>query len=193
MSRWLFNVDAVRAAASTGNGLQPVWWKPNLPKTSNPFKIGDFIGQCRRLGFCGLSESVLTQVAKSSQFQDWDSETTPEEFAEGIAAEKHPPLSWRMTTITGLAIVWIELLMAFWVDHVTPPSGLGCWSLFVLIYAILSSVSWVVQQASRRPPLWAVYLSHGFNTLAILWLIFVTATVVSKYFINRIIQRTSRD
>jgi hypothetical protein len=120
-------------------------------------------------------------VAKKPPFQDWNSNTAIE-FSKRITSERRAPLSWRFTAVISLAIVWAELMMAFWVDHITPPSGLGCCSLFVLLYAILSSVSWVIQQIYQRPPPWAVYLSHVFNTFAIFWLIFVTGTVVSEKF-----------
>lgn len=200
MSRWLFNVDAIRSWPGSNQPAQLTpspqvlvpteqhpetegirWWPP-VDHNMGCFRVGDFIGQGRRMEYCGLAEAVLN--TKSSDkivplFANWTPDK-PIEIATGISVKLKKPLPWAWIVIAVLCltIVLADTMMAFMSDFITPPVGLGCWSLSVLIYAIMSTVSWGLQ-LQRHPPTWVRVVSHSCNATAIICLVGIMGTIVS--------------
>jgi hypothetical protein len=202
MSRWLFTVDSVRnwpkplnqqtqpaplpqPTVPTQHALETseiVWWLP----TNNDmgcFRVGDFIGQGRRMEYCGLTEAVLNCTNNSEivrPFGDWTPEK-PKDIAARISAKLNTrrPVAWFVTAALCLMIVLADTMMAFMADFITPPVGLGCWSLSVLMYAGMSTVSWGLQ-FWIHPPAWVRAVSHFFNAVAIVCLVSITGTIVSS-------------
>jgi hypothetical protein len=91
------------------------------------------------------------------------------------------PISWFVTAVVCLTIVLCDAMMAFMADFITPPVGLGCWSFTVMMYAVMSSISWVVQ-FWKHPPTWLKAISHFFNICAILCLVGITTAVLCSPF-----------
>jgi hypothetical protein len=202
MSRWLFNVDAIRNWSNpTNQPAQPAplpqvpvpteqhpetagirWWPP-IDHNMGSFRVGDFIGQGRRMEYCGLTEAVLNSAKCPDKivppFTNWTPDK-PVEIAAGISAKLKKPLPWAWIVIAVLclAIVLADTMMAFMSDFITPPVGLGCWSLSVFIYAFMSTVSWGLQ-LRRHPPTWVRVVSHSCNAAAIICLVGITGTIVS--------------
>jgi hypothetical protein len=184
MSRWLVNLEAVRTHFRADHPRPRIrWWASTVESQrlrGSGYQLGEFIGQGRRLHFCYLSNTVLDVIESRNAFLFWN-EQMPERLADRIMAQISrgpPPLSWRLAGLVGLAIVWIELGMAFWVDLVIPPVGVGCWSVFVLVYAVITTVTWVISQIFTRTNKYLVYVSHIANTASVLGLMFLAATVV---------------
>jgi hypothetical protein len=207
MSRWLFTVDAIwewsepsdKQPQLAPQQIQPAsqpqattqdqqrqetlnisWWSPTTGDLGC-FKVGDFIGQGRRMEYCGLTEAVLTCTNSEilEPFVDWTRDT-PRELTEKISTrlDRRQPISWFLTALVCLTIVLTDAMMAFLSDFITPPVGLGCWSFSVMMYAVASSVSWF-SQFWKHPPTWLRAISHFFNSFAILSLVGIITAVVS--------------
>jgi hypothetical protein len=169
---------------SQPEALNISWWSPTI-NDLGCFKVGDFIGQGRRMEYCGLTEAVVTctnpEISNGRPFVNWTRDK-PRELAKKISTRldrRRLPTSWSLTAAVCLVIVLADTLMAFMSDFITPPVGLGCWSFSVMMYAITSSVSWFLQ-FWKHPPTWLRVISHVFNTLAILCLVGTIAAVVSS-------------
>jgi hypothetical protein len=202
MSRWLFTVDAIWKwsdplnqqtqpaplsqlavpTQQTQETLNIFWWSP----TTNDlgcFKVGDFIGQGRRMEYCGLTEAVVKCTNNSEisrPFGNWTRDK-PGEIAAKISTklDRRQPVSWFLTAAACLTVALADVMLAFMADFITPPVGFGCWSLSVLMYAGLSTVSWGLQ-FRKHPPGWLRAISHFFNAFAIVCLVGITGTIVSS-------------
>jgi hypothetical protein len=160
MTRWLYNMLAVREwSASQGEGNY-YWWHPELEDTAEPLmkalEVGDFIGQGRRLQYCGLTHAILKATQPDTNGPDghhnfpiigeWDP-NAPENITTaiitgrpllpralnnappgnmttaigGTTSPPHRPWQWYATMIVCLLVVWIEILMSFFFDFITPP------------------------------------------------------------------------
>jgi hypothetical protein len=125
--------------------------------------------------YCGLV-SAFTETAER---MDW---TTDPRFIRNVPEilplEEKRPRSWYITAFVSLLLIWTEIFLAVVVDFYTPTIGFGCWSGSIVLYALLSMVSWLVQ-FKKRPGRVLMIIAHVFNTLAILWLLAATLMVVS--------------
>jgi hypothetical protein len=167
MSRWLYNVEAIRTHfhvqprsiipphTNQAPLIQTIdWWKPggedddSLGNWSR-FIIGDFIGQGRRMQYCGLVAAVLESM-DSFKIKDRDI-TSYSKLANNVVGrlEETRPTQWYVTSALSFFMVWSQILMASMISYNTPSVGLGCWTGGHLVYGALSSVSWVVQIARR--------------------------------------------
>lgn len=208
MSRFLYNANAIRKwsdTATTAISTRPIpqppptltlkaavnqitWWTPSLTDLDlAPLQVGPFIGQGRRLQYCGLTCAILKSTQTRGSFNNWTRDT-PARYAEEISARlgSSRPLSWYVTATVCLLIVWIEVMLAFAADFITPTVGLGCWSLVFLLYGCFSSITWFLQlwrtPAGRRGRTQKVVLgwvSHSFNALSVLWIVLIVILLVS--------------
>jgi len=189
MSRWLHNVNAVQAhfhSSDTSIRLQPIqWWGTNQSRRSrttrfgktSAFHIGEFIGQGRRMQYCGLVPAVLE---KAEQF-DFGGRMKPYNNCATAVIERFSgrrPLRWYGTAAVSLFLVWSQVLMAFMLAYNTPTVGIGCWSGGYFLYGVFSSVSWVVQLSSKRPGRWTRLFCHLANAVSLCWLIAFSMLVV---------------
>ena len=172
MSRWLYNVNAImdwRASPEPHPDPSHIrWWKPSSAG-QEPLQLGQFVGQGRKMEYCGLVSAVL----HGTDHQQFDG--SAKSFAEGAdrvfdSLEGPRPRSWHVVAVVAQLLVVCEIMMGFAIAFATPTVGLGCRSLAYLLAALLSSVAWFVQFHWKKTPFWAVVVSHVFNGLTIfLW------------------------
>lgn len=188
MSRWLYNTLAVRAWAPDEETLERdpygqrngiAWWSSSAAKAGNPrthcFYIGDFVGHGRSMHYCGLVSAFMNAVEREELITGRDSILN---VLKPLKLEDERPRCWYITAIVSLLLVWTEIFLAVVVDVFTPTIGFGCWSGSIVLYALLSMVSWLVQ-FRKRPGKVLMAVAHVFNTLAILWILAATFMVVS--------------
>ncbi|KAK3360564.1 hypothetical protein B0T25DRAFT_496507 [Lasiosphaeria hispida] len=172
ISRWLYNVYAVKTwAVQDGTIPTPIkWWRPG-DDVPDCFRAYNFIGQGRELGYRGLLHATLKisetadLCAKSGKGQIKCTEEISIRVAEKLSGRK--PWAWYVTALTALLLVWTAVLSAFVVSFYAPTVGLHCRPLTYLLFGVFSSVPWIVQFSKRSQP-WAIWVSHVFNSLAIL-------------------------
>lgn len=120
------------------------WW---TPKSDTTLRIGDFIGQGRRLGYSGLTSTILTHAA------DWDSSgqssllplsSNWSHKTNHKLERKRRPLSWYLIAIAAQALTTTSAATAFTIAFQTPTIGLGCRSFVALLWYLLSSISWTL-------------------------------------------------
>lgn len=161
IERWLFNVDRL-----FGQQPQPLpnHWRGR--RTGDPqridaddvedFHIGEFLGQGRRLRYCGVADTVLSRISnpKRAVLDLPDLQSDPAEhdtFRRNLVTR---PWGWVGTWLAAQAIVSIGFTMAFMVSFNTPTVGLGCRSLAYLVWWVCTPPSWVVlgiwQEPGRR-------------------------------------------
>ncbi|KAL2681132.1 hypothetical protein Neosp_008736 [[Neocosmospora] mangrovei] len=190
MSRWLFNVDAVltsaRDAGADLNNMQtPVWWSRNRPAAAlEVFEIQEFIGQGRKIKYCGLADAVIRTV------QDLQERKRPlgnnlDEYrlcAQTVLSHLNGtrPTQWWVTAFVSLFLVVFEVMMAFLVAFCTPTFGLGCWSGGLLLYGLLSTLTWVYHLIFKAPGKRGQIICSIFNFFSLGWLITLTGFVLSS-------------
>ena len=148
------------------------WWCPGV-QGQEEFEVGEFIGQGRKIQYCGLPSAVL-ESTKGIDIEDASIERLNEcsrDVAKRLNGWK--PTSWYIIALLSLLLVWCEIMMAFTVSFTAPTIGMGCRTMAYLVFGGSSSVSWIIQ-FSKRPPNWARRTAHAFNCLAILSLLAVT-------------------
>jgi heme O synthase-like polyprenyltransferase len=93
----------------------------------------------------------------------------------------HRPGSWWVLSLISLAIVWLEIGMAFMTSYTVPTVGIGCRSMSYLIYGGLSTLPWIIQflPGSRHPGYMRKAVHHFICSLSTLCLIFITFAAVS--------------
>jgi len=183
MSRWLYNVNAVMDwRASPDPSIEPSrirWWKPSSAG-QEPLQVGHFVGQGRKMEYCGLVSAVI----HGTEHHHFDG--SAKSFAEGAdrvfdSLEGSRPRSWHVVAVISELLVVCEIMMGFTIAFATPTVGLGCRSLAYLLTALLSSVAWVVQFRFKTTPRWAVFVSHFFNGITIfLWVAIIGFQVSAK-------------
>ncbi len=176
MSRWLYNEDSIRVWSQDGNRpeIDPqvpdpkiIWWLPDMEEAEKlrfrGFQVGDFVGHGRAMDYCGLVSAFMNTV----ELKDWIKDPQfIRSVPEDLSLEENRPISWYTTAFVSLWLVWTEIFLAVVVDIYAPTIGFGCWSGSIVLFAILSTMSWVLQFKKRRG--WASkVIAHVFNTLAI--------------------------
>ncbi|KAK3323067.1 hypothetical protein B0H66DRAFT_621255 [Apodospora peruviana] len=211
MSRWLYNANAIwewsnpdnirhntRSQTTTNDALQitqmdqdniakgammqVAWWKPSVDDDLGPYQVGEFIGQGRGLQYCGLTSATLKCTEARGSFKNW-SRDTPTQYADEIISRlKRRPLSWYMTAIVCLMIIWTEIMLAFTADFITPTVGLGCWSMIFLLYGCFSTITWFLQfwvRPGKTTRTVLTVISHSFNGLSVIWIILIVILLAS--------------
>jgi len=92
------------------------------------------------------------------------------------------PGSWWVLSFISLAIVWLEIGMAFMTSYNVPTVGIGCRSMSYLIYGGLSTLPWIIQflPGFRHPDVKRKAVCHVICLLSTLWLVFITFAAVSQ-------------
>ena len=203
MQRWLYNIQAVKlwrdnitrdvewwpgpaSPDEDGNEQPPPTPRPEYgneqPPPEPPFittlKFGQFIGQGRTIQYPGFSHAVMKEMSKQRD-PEIDTERYTD-FAQRVdnKLQGRRPASWFFTTGLSQVLVMTEVMLAFMLAFNTPTVGLGCWSGSIAIYAILSSLSWILSLIWQKPGSVVTWLCHTFNALAFLWLTTVTMLLV---------------
>lgn len=182
LSRWLYNVDvAMRWSASVrprDNPAKCEWW---LTSTTIPreLKVREFIGQGRKIQFCGLPDAVLRATADVDfGAEDTDLGLVAQRVATKLNGRK--PLAWFTVTGISIVLVWSAIMSAFVVSFKSPTVGLGCRTTAYLVFGGSSTIPWFIQFC-KRPPCWAIWISYFCNALAILALLAVITYQVSNF------------
>ncbi|KAG9244386.1 hypothetical protein BJ878DRAFT_506442 [Calycina marina] len=180
IDRWLYQCEQI---SNCPQGSEPAWWEPpnrqmNLPGSDMDMTVGDYIGQGRRLRYCGVTNALLEIVEKyapsdsgrasrSQRFQDYQRAMTLE-FTRTLTRR---PASWWI--ICGVAHLFViqQNFLAFVVSFQTPTIGLGCRSALFLGYFLVSLITSSIQLCFQEPPPWTRRITvsaNTFNTLLLL-------------------------
>ncbi|KAJ4314006.1 hypothetical protein N0V84_009113 [Fusarium piperis] len=186
MSRWLFNVDAVlnsaQAAGADLNNMQtPLWWSRSRPAADlEVFQIQEFIGQGRKIKYCGLADAVI----RERKFPLGDDLDQYELCAQAVMRHLDGirPTQWWVTAVASLFLVVFEVMMAFLIAFCTPTFGLGCWSGGLLLYGVLSTVTWVIHLFFKAPGKLVQFICSCFNLISLGWIITLTGFVLAGGF-----------
>ncbi|KAI8715224.1 hypothetical protein NCS52_01029700 [Fusarium sp. LHS14.1] len=187
MSRWLFNVDAVLASArAAGANLTdmpaPVWWSRSVDQDDDlgEFRIQEFIGQGRKIKYCGLADAVIRAQNAHTLRRDLDQYRL---CAQTVLTHLDSrPIQWWLTALASLFLVVFEIMMAFLIAYCTPTFGLGCWSGGLLLYGALSTVTWGIHLIFKAPGKWVQIVCNCFNFLALGWIVTLTGFVLAGGF-----------
>jgi hypothetical protein len=147
------------AAQQDGRNEHPDWWqhskeeeyrnstRQNQGRAQLPGfddYISEFVGQGREIGYNGLAYAVLVSV------YDTSNDKRQIQQINDIVNQTHKrlngrcPGSWWILSLISLAIVWLEIVMAFMTSYNVPTVGLGCRSISYLIYGGLSTLPWII-------------------------------------------------
>ncbi|KAM7205165.1 hypothetical protein V8F20_003302 [Naviculisporaceae sp. PSN 640] len=148
--------------------------------------IRGFVGQGREIDYCGLAHAVANSVYDSHE--DTRQIRPIAAIVQEVRLELsgHRAKSWRVMSIVAMALVWLEIFMAFIISYNTPTVGLGCRSGSYVIYGGLSSIPWVLHSLPgfKHPSFRQRVLIHCFNALALLSLLFIIFAQFSGVFNN---------
>jgi hypothetical protein len=91
-------------------------------------------------------------------------------------------MTWRILSVTSLAVVLLEVGMAVMISYSTPTVGISCRSGFSLIYGFSSTLTWVLQHLPffKRPGIKRKALCHAVNLLSSLSLLVIIFAAVSE-------------
>ncbi|CCC14319.1 unnamed protein product [Sordaria macrospora k-hell] len=192
IQRWLWNVEAVKLweeAKRKGQLPNPEaqidWWNPakqrrrsqqerfsnirqpnETIRVASTFRIGDFIGQGRKMGYHGLTSSVLSSV-----YDDRGNRNSIPAIAASttrhLSSTFHRPFAWWLCALISLSLVWLEINMALLVSYMTPTVGLSCRSGAYLCYGVLTTITWFVSCFFKNPNQAVRIFCHFFNALAV--------------------------
>jgi len=185
MERWHYNAEVIRTAA-LGRGNLNLWTEGGVPE------IGDFVGQGRILSYCGLSHAVMEATRRGGVLNwgpDMGNNTIPNDVINKLSSLRQRPWMWHIIGVLCLALVWIDVVWAAWADFITPTFGPGCWSLAFIFYGFFSAVTWVMQYRPLNPEQRisrvfrriSIWVSHFFNTLAVLYMMLMLLVFVSDF------------
>lgn len=165
IERWMFNIDQLfeqgvqawvpwRAADGTHSGDH-----------TGDFEIGDFMGQGRKLRYCGVTDTVLDKIANRGKAPiDLPAFDNMEGFQKSL---KTRPIGWYVVWIISQFIVSTSFGMAIMVSFNTPTVGLGCRSLMYAIWYALTLPSWVLLGIQQEPWVWIRRVMMVPNALAV--------------------------
>ncbi|KAK0642955.1 hypothetical protein B0T16DRAFT_437739 [Cercophora newfieldiana] len=178
MSRWLFNVEAVRLWRLQGAGpmSQIEWWTATTPPH---FKIGDFVGQGRQMHYCGLAHAITICGANPEEIDDTNGLKGYDELAYRVVLklDGRRPWLWFSSAFRAMFLVWAQLFMSFAIAFSSPTVGIGCWSGSIVFFGVLASFSWFVSLFKKSCGPRLRVLCHIVNVTAILFLVFLTGLV----------------
>ncbi|KAK3392222.1 hypothetical protein B0T20DRAFT_50842 [Sordaria brevicollis] len=193
IQRWLWNVEAVQLwEDARRKDLLPNpepdidWWNPakqrhrsdrqrssygrhqpnEIIHVISAFRLGDFIGQGRKMGYYGLTSAVLSSIYSPSGTPN-SMPTIASLTARRLASTFHRPFAWWLCAFTSLSLVWLEITMALLVSYMTPTVGLSCRSGAYVCYGVLVSITWIVSCLSKSPNQAVRIFCHFFNALAV--------------------------
>lgn len=154
----MYNVDAIiTCELDPDPAAKPNWWGY---RDTCELVVGDYVGQGRFLGYCGMGHYLLRYFEK---IHLGNAEIAPTNLREQITRR---PQSWWLAWIASQLIMSIAIFTAFLIAFNTPTIGLGCRSFFYVIQWTLMSVTWVIQGIWHYPPEWVRCISLIVNTLS---------------------------
>lgn len=191
MSRWLYNVNAVREwrnARRPTDMPEPAWWE-NTGDIPKKFRVGEFIGQGRRMIHCGLVHAVASTIPEPDRVEDTPlsgsiGDTGPlaqydvKAYAVVSRLKGRRPGLWWSAAVCAECLVCTQIMMAVLVAITSPTVGIGCWSGSFITYGVLTSVSWAFNLFQRAPGPWGRFFCHMANILALVFLVFITGLIV---------------
>jgi hypothetical protein len=134
-----------------------------------------FVGQGREIGYCGLAHAVLRSVYDGigSDRRIRRVEAIVQETITRLAVRR--ARSWGWISIVSLALVWLEIGMAFMISYNTATVGLACRSGSYIVYGCFSTIPWLLHAlpAFKYPNRLQRTLIHFFNLIATLTLFFI--------------------
>lgn len=147
IERWLYNVHNILV---TPGHIDAYMWRPG---EVTPHIIGEFVGQGRRLRYCGVTRTMLLfeklqQPAENLYFVQGKPDNVDMFRREIVKRSK----SWWVIWLISQVIVTLNVGMAFMVSFQTPTVGLGCRSLLYLIFYLFSILSWITLGFWQEPP-----------------------------------------
>lgn len=191
ISRWVWNVNAVMEWKDKQHGTnppdKPEWWQPSREAAADkPTSFSEFVGQGRQMGYNGLAYAVLISVYDTSKDNRRIQQLN--EIADRTLDRLNGsrPGSWWILSMTSLAIVWLEIGMAFMLSYNVPTVGIGCRSMSYIIYGGLSTLPWIIHlfPGFKNPGVKRKTLCYMICCLSTFCLIFITFAAVSRPFLH---------
>lgn len=127
------------------------WHKSVSQQEMRDFRIGDFVGQGRRMRYCAVADTVLNLLLDrpKPQFDHLPGEFEAHAFRVMLPSR---PKKWYAIWLASQLIVGMGYATAFVVSFQTPTIGLGCCTLAYTIWYLLSFFSWVFLGIWQEPP-----------------------------------------
>ncbi|KAK4446090.1 hypothetical protein QBC34DRAFT_357047 [Podospora aff. communis PSN243] len=174
--RWLHNVSAIYHWRTVGRG--PVssiqWWREpaSFDERHDFLYIGEFIGQGRTVGDAGLASAVMAEIRARRVV----GRSVPLEQYRDLASAVKVRLcrrswQWLCTSLAAELAVVVGPLMAFMLAFNNPTVGFGCDSGSILLWAVLSTLPWLLTLFRRNPRGHWKVLYYVLAFLAMSWLI----------------------
>jgi hypothetical protein len=143
--------------------------------------ISNFAGQGRQMGYNGLAYAVLVSV------YDTPNDNRRVQRLDVIVdrtfkrLKGRRPASWWALSLISLALVWLEIGMAFMISYNVPTVGIGCRSMSYIIYGGLSTLPWIIHllPGFKHPGVKRRAACYLICLLSTLCLIFITFAAVS--------------
>lgn len=141
-------------------------WRKGASMTD--FKIGEYVGQGRRMRYCAVTDTVLQLILDPRRpHLKLPSESDALKFRVRLPRR---PYAWYITWIVSQVLLAVAYSSAFVVSFMTPTIGLGCRSLLYTIWYLFSFFSWVLLGIFQEPPQFWRRLAWIPNALATLFL-----------------------
>lgn len=188
----MWNVEAVREWVDSPNPPEhPKWWSQGreevswnqgcAQQTSFDRYISNFVGQGRQIGYNGLAYAVLTSVYDSYGDSRRMRPLKTIVDQSHICLHRRRPGSWWVLSLISLALVWLEIGMAFMASYNIPTVGIGCRSASYLVYGCLSSLPWLIHLLPwlGGPGTKRKVICNFFSLLSMLTLCFIIFAAVS--------------
>lgn len=173
---WWSYISQRNASVQQNGGVQ----QNATAQTNNfeAFQIGEFIGQGRKVKYCGLADAVIRVHNGRDLGRDLkEYAALAKDLKDDLNGTR--PAQWWVTALVSLLLVVVEVMMAFLIAFFTPTFGLGCWSGGLALYGVLSTATWGIHFLFGAPGKGWRFVCSCCNFLALGWLITLTGFVVS--------------
>ena len=170
INRWLYNNEAIYTCLPNS---EPDWWHPPSKKwhvqgSNIDLTVNDFIGQGRRLRYCGVT-SALLEIVENDPYTAVSGLSFPNYHDKVSQRFQHTltkrPISWWVICGVMHFFVTQQIFLAFVIAFNTPTIGLGCRSILYLLYFFLGGVTSTVQILYQEPPPWTRHITIPINAL----------------------------
>ncbi|KAJ9663651.1 hypothetical protein H2198_000663 [Neophaeococcomyces mojaviensis] len=117
--------------------------------TPKEFDIGDFVGQGRRMRYCGVASTILQMISHPNKARmHLPGKKEANKFQEDLP---NPPLNWYWVWLVSQLIVGTSYASAFGISFYNPTIGLGCRTFAYTVWYILSFSSWLLLGICKEP------------------------------------------
>ena len=184
INRWLYNNEAIYTCPPDS---EPEWWHPPSKKqhiqgSVMDLTVDEFIGQGRRLRYCGVTSALLRIVEDEPYvpisgfpFSDYHIKKSLR-FQRTLTKR---PASWWAICFLSHLFVTQQIFLAFVIAFNTPTIGLGCRSMLYLLYFLISGITSSIQIFCQEPPPWTRRITiptNALNTLLLLSIMMLQTT-----------------